>query len=137
RLFESNGAVQLPPVNLLRLEADQRAVDEQELIRLGAVIRASCAQFGVEGTAEAISPGPVITVFEYQPAPGVKVSQIVNLQDDLALALKAESIRIDRLPGRSTLGIELPNAKRSMIRLGALIEKETFRRAPSPLTMAL
>jgi S-DNA-T family DNA segregation ATPase FtsK/SpoIIIE len=137
RLFEGNAAVQLPPVNLLRLEADQRAVDEHELIRLGEVIRASCAQFGVEGTVEAISPGPVITVFEYQPAPGVKVSQIVNLQDDLALALKAESIRIDRLPGRSTLGIELPNAKRSIIRLGALIEKETFRRSPSPLTMAL
>ena len=60
--------------------------------------------FGVEGTIDGINPGPVITVYEFQPAPGVKVSQIVNLQDDLALALKAESVRIERLPGRSTLG---------------------------------
>ena len=86
---------------------------------------------------EAITPGPVITVYEFQPAPGVKVSQIVNLQDDLALALKAESVRIERLPGRSTLGIEVPNKERGVIRLGYLLDQEAFRRAPSVLTMAL
>ena len=75
----------------------------------------------IEGTVEAINPGPVVTVFEFQPAPGVKVSQIVNLQDDLALALKAEAIRIDRIPGRSTLGIEVPNSERALIRLGHLL----------------
>jgi S-DNA-T family DNA segregation ATPase FtsK/SpoIIIE len=140
RLFDSDGAADdrsLPPLNLLVLEESKPAVAEDELIRLGETIRRSCEQFGVEGTVEAISPGPVITVFELRPAPGVKMSQIVNLQDDLALALKAESVRIDRLPGRSTLGIEVPNKQRALIRLGSLLKQDTFRRSPSALTMAI
>ena len=82
----------LPPLNLLRLESIESAIEEDELVRLGEVIRLRCAEFGVEGTIEGINPGPVITVFEFQPAPGVKVSQIVSLQDDLALALRAEAV---------------------------------------------
>ena len=109
---------ELPPLNLLQLENEKPTIDEDELVRLGEAIRSRCHEFGVEGTIEGIGPGPVITVFEFQPAPGVKVSQIVNLQDDLALALKAESVRIDRIPGRSTLGVEVPNPRRGMIRLG-------------------
>jgi S-DNA-T family DNA segregation ATPase FtsK/SpoIIIE len=127
----------LPPVNLLQLGDGRNAADEAELMRLGESIRSRCAEFGVEGTIEAISPGPVITVFEFQPAPGVKVSHIVNLQDDLALALKAESVRIERLPGRSTLGLEVPNRERGIIRLGSLLADERFRKSPSVLTMAL
>jgi S-DNA-T family DNA segregation ATPase FtsK/SpoIIIE len=127
----------LPPLNLLSLDSEKPEFDESELVRLGEVIRRSCTEFGVEGTIEGISPGPVITVYEFQPAPGVKVSQIVNLQDDLALALKAESVRIDRLPGRSTLGIEVPNHKRAIIRLGTMLQQETFRKSPSVLTMAI
>jgi S-DNA-T family DNA segregation ATPase FtsK/SpoIIIE len=79
----------------------------------------------------------VITVFELQPAPGVKVSQIVSLQNDLALALKAESVRINRLPGRSTLGIEVPNPERQTIRLGPLLADDEFQSSPSPLTMVI
>jgi DNA segregation ATPase FtsK/SpoIIIE, S-DNA-T family len=127
----------LPPVNLLQLGDGRSAADEAELMRLGESIRSRCAEFGVDGTIEAISPGPVITVFEFQPAPGVKVSHIVNLQDDLALALKAESVRIERLPGRSTLGLEVPNRERGIIRLGSLLADERFRKSPSVLTMAL
>ncbi len=127
----------LPPLDLLRAERPEPSVDENELIRLGEVIRGRCAEFGVEGTIEGISPGPVITIFEFQPAPGVKVSQIVNLQDDLALALRAEAVRIDRLSGRSTLGIEVPNVERATIRLGSLLEDARFKSVPSPLTMAL
>jgi S-DNA-T family DNA segregation ATPase FtsK/SpoIIIE len=127
----------LPPVNLLQLGDRRSAADEAELVRLGESIRSRCAEFGVDGTIEAISPGPVITVFEFQPAPGVKVSHIVNLQDDLALALKAESVRIERMPGRSTLGLEVPNRTRSVIRLGSLLADERFRKSPSVLTMAL
>jgi S-DNA-T family DNA segregation ATPase FtsK/SpoIIIE len=127
----------LPPVNLLQMGEGRSAQDEVELVRLGEMIRSRCAEFGVEGTVEAISPGPVITVFELQPAPGVKVSQVVNLQDDLALALKAESVRIDRMPGRSTLGIEVPNRQRSIIRLGNMLADERFRKSPSVLTMAI
>jgi S-DNA-T family DNA segregation ATPase FtsK/SpoIIIE len=130
-------AAELPPLNLLQLDAVKSTIDENELVRLGEAIRTRCEEFGVEGTVEGITPGPVITVYEFQPAPGVKVSQIVNLQDDLALALKAESVRIDRLPGRSTLGIEVPNRDRAIIRLGHLLSQEKFRKAPSPLTMAI
>ncbi len=127
----------LPPLNLLRLEPIESSVEEDELVRLGEAIRQRCAEFGVEGTVEAINPGPVVTVFEFQPAPGVKVSQIVNLQDDLALALRAEAVRIDRIPGRSTLGIELPNRKRALIRLGHLLADDRFQRSKSKLTVAL
>ncbi|HEV2855932.1 MAG TPA: DNA translocase FtsK 4TM domain-containing protein [Thermoanaerobaculia bacterium] len=127
----------LPPVNLLQMGDGRGAMDQAELVRLGEAIRSRCAEFGVEGSIEAISPGPVITVFELQPAPGVKVSQVVNLQDDLALALKAESVRIDRMAGRSTLGIEVPNKERGIIRLGSLLADERFRKSPSVLTMAL
>jgi S-DNA-T family DNA segregation ATPase FtsK/SpoIIIE len=127
----------LPPVNLLQTADSQSPVNEAELVRLGEAIRSRCAEFGVEGTIEAISPGPVITVYEFQPAPGVKVSHIVNLQDDLALALRAESVRIDRMPGRSTLGLEVPNRERRIIRLGQLLADERFRKSPSVLTMAL
>ncbi|MDY7095043.1 MAG: DNA translocase FtsK 4TM domain-containing protein [Acidobacteriota bacterium] len=127
----------LPPVNLLRMEDGSSKVDEDALIRLGEAIRSRCQEFGVEGNVVGIHPGPVVTVYEFQPAPGVKVSQIVNLQDDLALALKAEAVRIDRIPGRSTLGIEVPNKDRSIIRLGGLIARQEFDKAGSVLTMAL
>jgi S-DNA-T family DNA segregation ATPase FtsK/SpoIIIE len=127
----------LPPVNLLQMSDVRSAQDQSTLIRLGEAIRSRCAEFGVEGTIEAINPGPVITVYELQPAPGVKVSQVVNLQDDLALALRAEAVRIDRMSGRSTLGIEVPNKERSIIRLGTLLADERFKKSPSVLTMAL
>ncbi len=134
---EELSPVELPPVNLLRTEREKQSHDESELVRRGELIRQSAEHFGIEGTIEGISPGPVITVFEFQPAPGIKVSRIVGLQDDLALALKAESVRIDRLPGRSTLGIEVPNKKRLIIHLGELFDHDGFRSAPSVLTMAL
>ncbi len=134
---KSSSPPSLPPLSLLQMEEEKPTFDEDQLVRLGEIIRQRCAEFGVEGTVEGISPGPVITVFEFQPAPGVKVSQIVNLQDDLALALRAESVRIDRIPGRSTLGIEVPNPKRAMIRLGAMLADERFRKSPSVLTLAI
>ncbi|HKV11322.1 MAG TPA: DNA translocase FtsK 4TM domain-containing protein, partial [Thermoanaerobaculia bacterium] len=127
----------LPPVNLLQMGDGKSAMDEAELVRLGEAIRNRCAEFGVDGTIEGITPGPVITVYELQPAPGVKVSQVVNLQDDLALALRAESVRIDRMAGRSTLGIEVPNKERGIIRLGTLLADDRFRKSQSPLYMAL
>ena len=128
---------ELPPLDLLFSEEVSAEVDEDELRELGELICARCAEFGVEGTIEGISPGPVITVFEFRPAPGVKVAQIVNLQDDLALSLKAEAIRIERMPGRSTLGIEVPNKRRTVIPLGCLLAEPEFREGESPLTMAL
>ncbi|MGE0640288.1 MAG: DNA translocase FtsK [Thermoanaerobaculia bacterium] len=134
---EGSGSQELPPLNLLHLESEKAPIDEDELVRLGEMIRTRCEEFGVQGTIEGIGPGPVITVYELQPAPGVKVSQIVNLQDDLALALKAESVRIDRIPGRSTLGVEVPNERRAIIRLGAMLSNEAFRKSSSKLSLAI
>ena len=128
---------ELPPIDLLYCEQVSSEVNEDEVRELGELICARCAEFGVEGTIEGISPGPVITVFEFQPAPGIKVAQIINLQDDLALSLKAEAIRIDRMQGRSTLGIEVPNTRRTVIPLGRLLDDPEFRANTSPLTMAL
>lgn len=128
---------ELPPVNLLETRRFELHHDESELVRRGEIIQESCEHFGVAGEIAGISPGPVITIFEFQPAPGVKVSKVVNLQDDLALALKADSVRIDRMPGRSTLGMEVPNPERSVIHLGQLLGDEAFAKAKSPLTMTL
>ncbi|MEM9556365.1 MAG: DNA translocase FtsK [Acidobacteriota bacterium] len=128
---------ELPPVNLLSTEKPVAHHEESELVRRGQMIQESAAHFGVDGEIAGISPGPVITVYEFRPGPGIKVSKVVNLQDDLALALKADSVRIDRLPGRSALGLEVPNHQRSIIHLGQLLDDERFQKAPSPLTMAL
>ena len=134
---ETADSPELPPIDLLYCEEVSSEVDEDGVRELGELICARCAEFGVEGTIEGISPGPVITVFEFQPAPGIKVAQIINLQDDLALSLKAEAIRIDRMQGRSTLGIEVPNTRRTVIPLGRLLDAPEFRANTSPLTMAL
>ena len=134
---QAKGQAILPPADLLDSEPPKASYEENELVRLGETIRARCAEFGVMGSVEGINPGPVVTVFEFQPAPGVKVSQIVNLQDDLALALKAEAVRIDRIPGRSTLGIEVPNRQRALIRLGYMLAQKEFRGAASKLTMGI
>ncbi|MEM8996344.1 MAG: DNA translocase FtsK, partial [Acidobacteriota bacterium] len=128
---------ELPPVNLLDTDRPVQHHDEVELAHRGDVIREACQHFGVAGEIAGVSPGPVITVYEFQPAPGVKVAKVVNLQDDLALALKADSVRIDRIPGRSTLGLEVPNDSRSVIHLGQLFAEPEFTKARSVLTMAL
>lgn len=128
---------ELPPVNLLDTSKPKQYVDEDDLVAKGEKIQRAAEHFGVEGKIAGISPGPVITVFEFQPAPGVKVSKIVNLQDDLALALKADSVRIDRMPGRSTMGMEVPNFERSIIHLGQLLADPRFQKSKSPLTMVM
>ncbi len=133
----SDMSPELPPLDLLTLEKPQDALDESFLQEMADTIQRCCEHFGVKGEVVGYGYGPVITVYEFQPAPGVKVSKIVGLQDDLALALKAESVRIDRMPGRSTLGIEVPNAKRSIIPLGHLMKSSDFVDSESVLTMAL
>ena len=96
-----------------------------------------CKEFNVSGKVTRISPGPVVTTFEFKPDPGVKYSRITGLVDDLCLGLKAESVRIDRIPGKSTVGIEVPNTVREVIRLREVVEAKEFREAKSKLTLAL
>ena len=98
-----------PNVNLLRPPGGQEAVNEKELMQRATQLMEKCKEFDVHGQVHQIHPGPVVTTYEFKPEAGVKYSRITNLVDDLCLALKAESVRIDRLPGKSTVGVEVPN----------------------------
>jgi DNA segregation ATPase FtsK/SpoIIIE, S-DNA-T family len=127
----------LPPINMLRPPVAQKAVDESELMQRATQLMEKCREFDVYGQVHQIHPGPVVTTYEFKPEAGVKYSKITNLVDDLCLALKAESVRIDRLPGKSTVGIEVPNTHRETIFLQEIIKSAEFQNSPSKLTMAL
>jgi DNA segregation ATPase FtsK/SpoIIIE, S-DNA-T family len=127
-----------PPVSLLEKRENVGAIDRKLLAETGRVIAAKCAEFGVEGEVTEYHPGPVVTTYEFRPAAGIKVNQVMGLSEDLALALSAEAIRIERLPGRASVGIEVPNpGGGEVIALRDVVESETFRRSPSLLTLAL
>ncbi|HEV8292344.1 MAG TPA: DNA translocase FtsK, partial [Tepidisphaeraceae bacterium] len=127
----------MPDVNFLEKAPDQSAINEGELMELARMLQEKSAEFDVHGNITQIHPGPIVTTFEFKPDTGVKYSRIVNLVDDLCLAMKAESIRIDRLPGKSTVGIEVPNRTRDTIHLREIIESDAFRKSKSRLTLAL
>jgi S-DNA-T family DNA segregation ATPase FtsK/SpoIIIE len=129
----------LPSVNLLEgSEADVKAMDHESLQMQSRLLEKKLSDFDVSGKVVAVSPGPVVTMYEYEPAPGVKINKIVNLADDLALALRAESIRIVApIPGKGLIGIEVPNDLREIVRLKDIIASETFQRSKPRLTMAL
>ncbi|GBC63039.1 cell division protein FtsK [Desulfonema ishimotonii] len=129
----------LPPVSFLdRPGKRPAALDDSNLKKLSRLLESKLSDFGVQGKVERESPGPVITTFEYKPAPGVKINKIVNLSDDLALALRALSIRIVApIPGRSVIGIEIPNAQREIVCFRDMAESAPFRNAPSDLTICL
>jgi S-DNA-T family DNA segregation ATPase FtsK/SpoIIIE len=102
------------------------------------ILEKKLADFGVLGRVVTVHPGPVITMFEFEPGSGVKVNRITNLADDLALALRALSVRIIApLPGKSVVGIEIPNPERDVVYLRDLLESENFRKSKSKLTLAL
>jgi S-DNA-T family DNA segregation ATPase FtsK/SpoIIIE len=130
----------LPPVNLLAEGPKQDQINDEvhkKYLEIGHLIEERCREFAVEGEVTAYHPGPVVTTFEFKPSAGVKYAKVVNLGDDLALALKAESIRIERISGSSTVGIEVPNRKRELITLRDIIDTEAFTASSSFLTLAL
>src|SRR5688500_14017154 len=130
----------LPPVSLLKEGPKQDTINDEvhkKYLEIGRLIEDRCREFAVEGEVTAYHPGPVVTTFEFKPSAGVKYAKVVNLGDDLALALKAESIRIERISGSSTVGIEVPNRKRELIALRDLIDTENFTASSSLLTLAL
>jgi S-DNA-T family DNA segregation ATPase FtsK/SpoIIIE len=127
-----------PQVSLLEKREQAGAVDRKVLAETGRLIAAKCAEFGVEGEIAEYHPGPVVTTYEFRPAAGIKVNQVMSLSEDLALALSAESIRVERLPGRASVGIEVPNpGGGEIIDIRDVVESERFRRSPSLLTLAL
>jgi S-DNA-T family DNA segregation ATPase FtsK/SpoIIIE len=128
----------LPPVDLLEKRNGAGAVDRKILAETGRAISDKCAEFGVEGEVVEYHPGPVVTTYEFRPAAGIKVNQVMGLSEDLALALSAESIRIERLPGRASVGIEVPNpGGGEIIALRDVIESDRFISSRSRLTLAL
>ena len=113
-------------------------MSDEELRAQSDVLSRALMSFGIEGTVTEVRPGPVVTMYEFEPSPGTKVARIVNLADDLALALKATSLRIVApLPGKSVVGIEVPNRSRETVSLKEVVMSEAFRRARSRLTLAL
>ncbi|MEO6259587.1 MAG: DNA translocase FtsK 4TM domain-containing protein [Thermoanaerobaculia bacterium] len=130
----------LPTVDLLTQGPKQGQIDDEvhkKFLEVGRLIEDRCKEFSVEGEVTAYHPGPVVTTFEFKPSAGVKYAKVVNLGDDLALALKAESIRIERISGSSTVGIEVPNKKRELITLRDIIDTDAFVASASMLTLAL
>jgi len=127
----------LPTIDLIEPPIGHFEQAEEELRERASILAEKCKEFSVTGHIHRINPGPVVTTFEFKPDPGIKYSRVVGLADDLCLALKAESIRIDRIAGKSTVGIEAPNAQREKIFLRDVIESAKFQQSASKLTIAL
>jgi S-DNA-T family DNA segregation ATPase FtsK/SpoIIIE len=131
------GDYSYPPFSLLDLGKPSEKIDKNELFEKKRRIEDKLKEFSVAGEVREYHPGPVITTYELFPDPGIKVAQVANLTEDLSLALEAESVRIQRIPGKSSLGVEIPNNKREVIKLRDIIQSEKFLNSPSKLTFAL
>ncbi|ADU62582.1 MAG: DNA translocase FtsK 4TM domain-containing protein [Pseudodesulfovibrio sp.] len=129
----------LPSIELLTQPPPQATSQTQAVLQpLADRLKECLNDFNVQGEIQRVVPGPVVTMFEFKPAPGIKVSKIENLTDDIALALKAESVRIEApIPGKDSVGIEIPNVDRQTVYLREVIESKEFTGSTSPLTLAL
>ncbi len=137
--FKDMGPYKLPPLSLLDPVEKKEVKVDKESIQLNAqILEKKLKDYGIDGKVVEVRPGPVITMYEFEPAPGIKVSRISNLSDDLAMALSAVSIRIVApIPGKSVVGIEIPNRTRQTVYLREIIESETFTTSNSSLSLAL
>jgi S-DNA-T family DNA segregation ATPase FtsK/SpoIIIE len=130
-------AYRLPSTELLNEIPPGSGYDSQELKEIASRIKSKLEEFNVRGSVVQINPGPVVTTFEYKPEAGVKYSRITTLSEDLCLGLQAESVLIERLPGKPTVGIEVPNTRREVISLREILESSEFQESPSRMTLAL
>lgn len=135
----ARGDWKLPPLTLLRKgDQVQKKVDNEVYYAISEQLEQKLENFGVSGKVVGISPGPVVTTYEYAPAPGVKINKIVGLADDLALGLKAQSVRVaGSVPGKAALGIEIPNEVRQIVGIRELIAAESYREHSHKLSIAL
>jgi DNA segregation ATPase FtsK/SpoIIIE, S-DNA-T family len=136
---KADGKFQLPPFTLLEeSQHKDTRIKRDHLITNSRILEKKLADFGVEGRVVEVTPGPVITMYELEPAPGVKINKITNLSDDLALALMAPSIRIIApIPGKSVIGIEIPNLKREQVFLKDVLDNDAFTNSSLRLPIAL
>ncbi len=137
--FVGDGRYQLPSTRFLDAPKDSGIrVDEEALRKSSQILETKLADFGIQGSVVSVHPGPVITTFEIEPAPGVKVNRIVSLADDLTMAMRAPGVRIlAPVPGKAVVGIEVANPKREDVTLRELIEADAFVQSPSSLAVAL
>jgi len=137
--MEEDAGIQTPSISFLDdPPVRPESVSEDNLQMQSMLLEKKLEDFSVSGKVVAVTPGPVITTFEYEPAPGVKINKIVNLTDDLALALRAQSIRIVApIPGKAVIGIEIPNADRETVRFKEMATSRAFETAKSKLTLCL
>lgn len=133
------GDYQLPPLNLLdRNDQDDLEVDRKHYYNVSEILVTKLRDFGVKGTVEGVSPGPVVTTYEFAPAPGVKINKIVSLADDLAMVLKVDRVRIvGSIPGKAAIGIEIPNPVRKTVFLRDILMGTAYQKSSSCLTLAL
>ena len=134
---QRNGSFVHPPLALLDSPQAAQKFDERALMDSAALLEEKCREFSVAGSVSQFHPGPVVTTFEFKPDAGVKYSKVTRLADDLSLAMQAESVLIERIPGKSTVGIQIPNQIRDQISIRELLESEAYQRSPSKLTLAL
>jgi S-DNA-T family DNA segregation ATPase FtsK/SpoIIIE len=137
KIAKGSPSYKLPSPTLLHEGERGQKLDEEELKQRARAIEAKCLEFDIQGRVTQINPGPVVTTFEFKPEAGIKYSRIIALTEDLCLALQAESILIERIPGKSTIGIEVPNDRRQTIALREIIEAPEFVNSPSKLTLAM
>jgi len=137
KIAKGKASYRLPSPSLLENPERSEKMDEDELKDCARAIEQKSEEFDVKGHITQINPGPVVTTFEFKPEAGIKYSRITGLADDLCLALKAESLLIERIPGKSTVGIEVPNPHRETIRLREIIESPEFVHSASKLTLPL
>ncbi len=135
----ARGDWKLPPLSLLaRNDQVTEKVDREVYLKISQQLEQKLKNFGVSGSVVGISPGPVVTTYEYAPAPGIKINKIVGLADDLALGLRAQSVRVvGSVPGKSALGIEIPNQTRQVVYLRDLLASEQFRKHKAKLGIVL
>ena len=138
-LFEPSAPGELPPLSLLDDPPEQKqGYSKESLEAMSRLVELKLRDFGIEVEVKSVSPGPVITRFELDPAPGVKVSQIANLAKDLARSLSVVSVRIvEVIPGKSFVGLEIPNENRQIVTLGEILKSRPYDDMASPLTLAL
>ena len=132
------GDYELPSLDLLNLhDGTSNRPSKEELLENSTLIERKLQDFDVEGKVTQVHPGPIVTMYEFEPAPGVKINRVVSLSDDLALALKAQSVRVAPLSGKATIGIEVPNVQREVVSLREILSAESFKKSGSKVTLGL
>ncbi len=135
---KSGGDYEIPSFDLLKDPVPVKSRHSKEdLLTSSNLLERKLRDFSIDGKVTHVSPGPVVTMFEFEPAPGIKINRVLSLADDLALTLKTTSLRISPIPGKATLGIEVPNKESEVVFLKEILSSEAYRKSSSKLTLAL